>query len=161
MQVSNFQAQTRQDYARPNLFEVTIQGSEQARFMCKAASIPAVTVGVVEVPFMNRKLKVPGDRTFQDWTVTVINDQEFQVRKALMTWQHDITSLDNPWSSLNPFQSHRTLNIIPIDRSGTAIGRSILSGWPSEIGAIDMSWESTDAVQEYTVTFSVTWNNGM
>lgn len=162
MKTSKFTANIDGDYARPNLFEVTIPGADGAKLVCKAASLPATTVGVVEVPYMNRKIKVPGDRTFADWTVTVINDNAMEVRKALLSWQADIQGFDEWDGGLGDHPTsdttHKIMEVDMFDRGGAQIGTVQIEGWPSEIGSIDLSWESNDAVQEFTVTFSVTWS---
>jgi len=158
--VSAFTQQYSDDYARPNLFEVEIQDLG-GQAVCKAASLPAATVGVVEVPYQNRKLKVPGDRVFQDWTVTIINDDAYSLRDGLLQWQNGIQGdLDMTQGNGGVGPSHRSITVRPFDRDGSAgLGAVDLYGWPSEIGAIDLSWETNDAVQEYTVTFSISWDN--
>jgi len=166
MNYDNFSSQLQSgssNYARPNLFEVSIglAGQDQT-FVCKAASLPATSVGIVEVPYQNRKLKVPGDRTFQDWTVTIINDERMSIRHQLLEWQSEIQGFHSFGSDGNtPDDHHRTLTVTPKDRAlGDLLDSEVdLYGWPSEIGAIDLSWETTDAVQEYTVTFSITHDN--
>jgi hypothetical protein len=167
MNYDNFSSQLQagaQNYARPNLFEVSLDLASEERFVCKAASLPATTIGVVEVPYQNRKLKVPGDRTYQDWTVTIINDEEMAVRSALLEWQSEMQGFHFFGSDgSTPLDHHRNLIV-------TALGRDMdelmndpseitFFGWPSEIGSVDLSWETTDAVQEYTVTFSITHDN--
>jgi hypothetical protein len=164
MNYDNFSSQLTagsQNYARPNLFEVTLDLNSEERFVCKAASLPATTIGVVEVPYQNRKLKVPGDRTFQDWTVTIINDENMAVREALLDWQSQMQGFHEFGSDgKTPLQHHRNLNVVTLgrdmDESNAMAGDITFSGWPSEIGSIDLSWETTDAVQEYTVTFAIT-----
>ena len=104
--------------ARPNLFEVTIptfpssivdawgSGDQaengQFKFMCKAAALPASTIANVPVPFRGRILKVAGDRTFAPWTVTVINDEDFQLRTAFERWANVISKLDDATGVTNP-----------------------------------------------------------
>jgi hypothetical protein len=166
MNYDTFSSQLKsQNYARSNLFEVFIglAGQDQ-KFVCKSASLPATSVGVIEVPYQNRKLKVPGDRTFQDWTVTIINDESMSVRKELLAWQNDIQGFQNFGSNGDtPRDHHRILTVTPMDRTMGAIGDTEvdLYGWPSEIGSIDLSWETADTVQEYTVTFSITHDNSV
>ena len=163
MNIQDFSTQvTSQDYARQNLFEVIIEGVENLRMVCKAASLPSAQIGLIEVPYMNRKIKVPGDRTFIDWSITVINDEDYTQRNALLVWQAALAGFESfSGSQTTPYNHHKTLNVIPYNRDGSAnIKSSIeLFGWPSEIGAIDLSWESTDAIQEYTVNFSISWDN--
>ena len=160
MNVSEFNNQYSGDYARPNLFEVSIAQMD-TKMMIKTASLPATTVGVVEVPYQNRKLKVPGDRTFADWTATILNDEAYVVREALLQWQSEITGFTSFASTVDVSAAHRAITIQPLNRGGeTSSHLAIVYGWPSAVGAIDLSWETVDAIQEYTVTFSVSWDDG-
>ena len=93
MKVDKFAAQAATDYARPNLFEISVDGMD-IEAVAKAGSLPAATVGVVEVPYQNRKIKVPGDRTFADWTVTIINDESYAIRQLFLEWQKGIQEFD-------------------------------------------------------------------
>ena len=160
MNVADFGKQYSGDYARPNLFKVNIAQIDSEMWI-KTASLPATTVGVVEVPYQNRKLKVPGDRTFADWTATVINDESYVVRSALLSWQEAITGFTSMASTMGVSTAHRKIEIQPLKRDGSNDTHiENVYGWPSEIGAIDLSWETVDAVQEYTVTFTVSWDDG-
>jgi hypothetical protein len=161
MNISNFSNQTKSgDYAHSNLFKVMLQGDNESEFMIKASSIPATTVGMIEVPYLNRKIKVPGDRTFADWTVTVINDEAGSVRQKLIAWQSEMQAF-HTWQSEEsgaPQAAHRNMVVQPMGRTGGSGGVAVVvSGWPTEIGAIDLGWETADTIQEYTVTFAVTW----
>ena len=167
--VSNFNNQYTRDYARPNLFMVNIDkitaiagGPTGGGMFVKAASLPATTVGMVEVPYQNRKLKVPGDRTFADWTATVIQDEGYGLRNQLLEWQRDITGFSDFKSVHTVSAAHRLITIQPYNRDGLPVvtQQANVYGWPSEIGAVELSWESADAIQEYTVTFSISWDDG-
>jgi len=162
MNINDFSTQiTANDYARQNLFEVTINGIEGLRMVCKAASLPSAQIGLIEVPYQNRKIKVPGDRTFIDWSITIINDEGYSQREHLLQWQGDMAGFEDfHGSTQSPLDHHRILTVQPFDRGGSNSNHAVeLKGWPSEIGAIDLSWESTDAIQEYTVNFSISWDN--
>jgi hypothetical protein len=127
----------------------------------KTASLPAATVGVVEVPYQNRKMKIPGDRTFADWTATIINDEAYVVRKGLLDWQKNIVGFLDFKTSESVGKAHRSISIQPMKRGGGDTTHSVtVYGWPSEVGAIDLSWETADTIQEYTVTFAVSWDSG-
>ena len=158
--VTDFNNQYSGDYARPNLFEVQI-GDWESKMFVKAASIPATTVGPVEVPYQNRKLKVPGDRTFADWTATIINDQNYVLREALLMWQRNITGFSGMESLIGVSEAHKSIEIQPYNRDGSkATFIHTVYGWPSDIGSIELAWETTDAIQEYQVTFAVSWDDG-
>ena len=97
--------------ARPNLFEVElttlpdqVEGwdADNFRFLCKAAALPASNIASIDVPFRGRIFKVAGDRTFDTWTVTVINDEDFRLRNAFEAWMETISKLDNNLGATNP-----------------------------------------------------------
>ena len=160
----DFGTQYSGDYARANLFHVIITGDKptiSVEMMCKTASLPAATVGVIEVPYQNRKMKVPGDRTFADWTATIINDEGYMIRKHFLEWQKNIVGFRDFKTSESVGKAHRPILIQPIKRSGGDTSHNVtVYGWPSEIGAIDLSWETADTIQEYTVTFAISWDDG-
>jgi hypothetical protein len=166
--VENFNNQYLGDYARSNLFMVKIAGigaihggPEGGGMFVKGASLPETTVGMVEVPYQNRKLKIPGDRTFADWTATVIQDEAYSVRNQLLGWQADITGFNTFTSVHTVGAAHRLITIQPYNRDGSeAPIVANVYGWPSSIGSVDLSWETADTIQEYTVTFTISWDDG-
>ena len=183
--ITDFKTQLRGGGARPNLFEVDItnfgggtDGSGDLgfgedvqtdfRFFCKASAMPTQTIGSVDVPFRGRILKVAGDRTFEPWSVTVINDESFGVRKAFEKWGNKINGLHSGTGEVSPSQYMGSGIIKQLGRSpegkvtsGTRKATQPLQTyifqdiWPSEIGSIDLSYESSDALEEFTVTFQV------
>ena len=113
--ISGFKSALAGGGARPNLFEVSIDsfpdsissvwGNElrkEFKFLCKASNIPASTVGSIDVPFRGRIFKVAGDRTIDNWSITVINDENFDIRTAFETWHNHIVKLDNNSGATNP-----------------------------------------------------------
>ena len=128
--ISDFAAHFRGG-VRPNLFRVDIEGPEffnNFHFFCKGAAIPASTVGVIAVPFRGRQLQVPGDRTFEPWTVTVLNDVDWQHRTAFENWTHRITAYS---ANVSNFDSgdlgyYGRATVIHLDRSGNVVRRYVL-----------------------------------
>lgn len=162
--VSNFVNQVAGggDFARSNLFEVVIPDVVDSRFLAKAASLPASTVNPIEVPYQNRKWKIPGDRIFADWTVTFLNDANYVLRNGLLVWQeviqgHTTFSGDTQVAGAGV---HKLLEIHPLNReiADQAGAAWTFSCWPTEIGSIELSWDTADQIQEYTVTFAVSWD---
>ena len=147
---------------RPNLFQCRvfppsrkIMGVRGFEFHCKGTSMPASTVGNIPVPYHGRQLMVPGDRTFADWTVTVFNDDGMKIRGYFEEWMAAIQDHQNPTTTL-PIGPYGTADIIQLDRTGKEMRTySITSMYPTEVAAIDLSWDSNDAVEEYAVTFAV------
>ena len=160
--ITDFNNQYTGDYARGNLFEVYIDGlTDQSKMFVKAGSLPAAQIGMIEIPYQNRKLKIPGDRTFGDWEATIIQDEGYVLRTALLNWQAAMTGFSSFTSTAGVSTSHRKIEIQPFNRDGTASAhKANVYGWPLTIGAIDLSWETPDKIQEYTVTFAVSWDDG-
>jgi len=146
---------------RPNLFRVDIQGPEffnNFHFFCKGAPIPASTVGAIDVPYRGRQLKVPGDRTYEEWTVTVLNDVDWQHRSAFENWSHRITAHS---ANVSDFDSgdlgyYGNATVLHLDRSGTVMRRYVLEDiFPTSVAAIDLTSDGNDTVEEYTVGFAI------
>ena len=126
-------------------------------FLVKAANIPASVVGVVNVPYRGRQLKIAGDRTFEPWTVTVLNDQSFKFRAFFEAWSSNIQALQQNFQNSNTIADYQsTAKVRQMDRKGNIIRTYRFEGiWPSNISAIELDWGSNDTPEEYTVEFQV------
>ena len=144
---------------RPNLFRCMIQhavGIPNIEFLCKAAQIPSSTIGNIDVPFRGRQLKVPGDRTFADWTVTVLNDPRFEIRAAFEEWSAKITHHAVNVSTLNHSNIYGQATVVQMGRNGESLRTYRVEDiYPTEIAAIDLGMDTNDTVEEYAVTFAV------
>tara|TARA_A100001015_G_scaffold45270_1_gene49876 strand:+ start:268 stop:795 length:528 start_codon:yes stop_codon:yes gene_type:complete len=148
--------------ARPNLFKATINfpnyaggNSELTSFLCKAAQMPSSVIGQIDVPFRGRQLKVAGDRTFENWTVTVINEDAFEVRNSFERWANGINEHRNGTGILNPADYQADLTIEQLNRQNETIKEIILRGaFPVNVAGIDLSYDTTDTLEEYTVEFA-------
>ena len=162
--------------ARSNLFEVELTtlpagiswNSSDFSYMCKAATLPASNVANIDIPFRGRTFKVAGDRTIDPWTVTIINDESFNLRTAFEEWTDLIAKLDNNLGATDPnaymvnakvYQLGR--GSTPSSKSNSGTANSVLKEyeffniWPSAVAAIDVSYDSTDSIEEFTVDFQV------
>lgn len=149
--------------ARNSLFQVQIAnpangaGDVKVPFMVKAAQIPASTLGMIEVPYFGRKIKIAGDRTFAEWTVTVINDEDFLIRNAMEQWMNSINSHAGnirEFGSASPLLYKSNAQITQFSKTGVPIREYTFNGmFPTEVSTIEMAWETTDAIEEFTVTF--------
>ena len=177
--ITDFRSKLTGGGARPNLFEINLGNfggdgttggwntniESEFRFMCKASSMPTQTIGSVDVPFRGRILKVAGDRTFEPWSVTVINDEDFKVRKGFEAWTEKINALATGVGQVDPNSYMGNGTVKQLSRSATVAGNDtahkvlheykVQEIWPSEIGSIDLSYESSDAIEEFTVTFQI------
>lgn len=142
--------------ARPNLFDVTIGGvNEKLRFTCKAAQLPSSNVEAIEVPYFGRTIKVSGDRTFPEWTITVINDEDFSVRDRFEEWMNEMnghqTNLRDAGSA-SPELYKQDATVTQYSKTGVPIKTYDFVGmFPTEVGAIDVAWDNNNAIEEFTV----------
>ena len=148
---------------RTNLFMVTgnIPGYSNKRaisFLCKAAQIPASSLGTIEVPYRGRRIKLPGDRTFQDWSITVISDANMSLRSAFEYWSAIFNSHVANVTTTNFMQFMPTWSVTQLLRDGEALRTyNFLGCFPSEIGAIDLSYENNDSIAEFPVTINYSY----
>ena len=145
---------------RANLFNCRVTPpnrsgvEEMFQFHCKGTSMPASTIGNIDVPYKGRQLKVPGDRTFADWTVTVFNDSDMYIRGVFEEWMAKMQDhWENKADNMTPYGK---ASVTQLRRDGSDIRTyNITSLYPTEVAAIDVAWDSNDAVEEYAVTFAV------
>lgn len=157
--------------ARANLFQVIINtptganvalNTEQMSFMCKAAALPGSTVGTIDVPYFGRFIRLAGDRSFEDWVVTVINDEPFDLRNAFERWQSAMASFDTKGGKKtglgatgNPATYSANGQIIQYGKEGNIIKTvNLINMFPSRVGEINLSWEQANQIEEFQVTFS-------
>ena len=121
--------------------------------MVKTAGLPASNLGSYTVPYFGRQVKYGGDRTFEDWTVTVINDEDFAVRNALEAWSNAVNSHDSNTRALP--QSYKSNGIVTqYSKNGSPLRTYIFEGlYPVTIDSIPLSWETVDTIEEFGVTF--------
>ena len=195
--ISAFKSKLTGGGARPNLFEVEIpsfpiaagtntwrtgdnQEADTFKFLCKAPTLPASNITPVEIPFRGRILKVAGDRTFDNWQITVINDENFIIRNAFETWMQGISKNSNATGAVDP-TSYMTYALVHQLGRGADNGSNSTSAsqsvsgtsvvplktytffdiFPTTVSAIDLSYENADAIEEFTVDFQVQyWEPG-
>ena len=165
--------------ARPNLFEVSIpaktgvfeytgnDSQNEAKILVKAAQLPASNIASIDVPFRGRIMKVAGDRTFDTWTVTVINDVDFNLRTAFQNWMQAIAQYADGSGEADPQVYKSTATVTQLKRRSSNLGQTSDSGleaaytydffgiFPTNISAIDLSYDTADAIEEFTVEFQV------
>ena len=161
--VDDFKAKIRGGGARPNLFKATINFPnyasssdivETSSFLCEAAQLPGSTMGSIIVPFRGRQLKMAGDRTFDVWTATIINDTDFKIRNAMEVWMNGMGGHSENVGLTNPTDYEADLQISQLDRTGRSINDYVLRGaHPTDLSAIDVAYATTDDIERFTVTF--------
>ena len=151
--------------ARANLFEVegSIGGqtdSELLKFLCKSASIPASNMGEIGIPWRGRTFKIPGDRTFDDWDLTIISDAAFDLRQKFEQWNNEFQSHQDNISSVKNISTNNFMDwkIYWLDREGNRAREYTFVGcWPKVVGAIDVAFDNNDSLAEFPVTMSYQW----
>lgn len=151
--------------ARPSLFQVIInnpvtgEADQKLPFMVQASSIPASNLSMIEVPYFGRKMKVAGTRTYEDWTVTVINDEDFAVRRAMEEWSRRInTYVGNirDFGTSAPAEYKSVADVIQYGKTGEELRRYKFDGiFPLQISTIELDWNSGDTIEQFQVTFAV------
>jgi len=150
------------NFARPTLFKVTFPQiiDDMIQFTCKAASLPASTVGIIEVPYMGRKIKIPGDRTFTEWNITIMNDKDMLVRKQFEDWSntinaHELNVGPNQYGAVTYDAKVQQLGV----DGGVVAEYQLVGAWPTEIAEVDLGWENNDTISEFQVNLAYTyWN---
>lgn len=157
--INDFKSNFTYGGVRPTLFEIQILNPIQPLsdlkipMMAKAASLPASTTGSYEVPYMGRKVKYGGDRVFEDWTVTFINDEDFQIRNAMESWSNSInTHVSNQRALPQAYKSDAQATQFGKDGKTLAVYK-FQGLFPVNIEAIQLAWEQTDTIEEFSVTF--------
>ena len=185
--------------ARPNLFEVILNFpvgakpeasdnqdankstgtsfDEKTRFLVKAANLPASNITPIDIPFRGRNLKIAGDRTFDVWTITVINDTDFAIRNAMEKWMNSMNNLRTATGDTTPNDYQSDAYVYQLGRNGIKAGNDggtinppelngsipVLKGYrfygvfPTNISAIELSYDQPDTIEEFTVDLQVQW----
>ena len=168
--VSDFTSNLINDGARPNLFQVTMatlpaalggNGTNSANaparrlsFMARAAQIPGSSVGVVPMFYFGREIKLAGNRTFADWTITVINDEDFLVRNAMEQWSNGVQNLASTNGRVNPRDYQVDMTVHQLDRNGASVKiYKFIDAYPTTIGAIALDYEQQNQIETFDVEF--------
>ena len=163
--ISDFKSKLTGGGARANLFEVVLNFPDlaqpdsavldKARFLVKGANLPASNVAQIEVPFRGRVLKIAGDRTFDSWTVTVINDTDFAIRSAFERWSNTINRLSDNTGLTNLFDYQADAYVYQLDRDGSTLrSYRFYDTFPTQVGPIELSYDA-QGIQEFTVELQV------
>lgn len=168
--VSEFRSQMQLDGARPNLFEVSMPfpffsapgtASQKLTFMCKTAQLPGSTIGSVSVQYFGRELKFAGNRIFPDWSITIINDEDFIIRNAFERWMNGINShnlnIRNP-GALSPSSYTTDGEVTQYGKKGDTLKKYKFVGlFPIDLSPIDVDWGANDTIEEFSVTLAFQW----
>ena len=175
--ISDFKSKLIGGGARPNLFEVELTtlpdgvtgwDADSFQFLCKAAALPAQNIASIDVPFRGRIFKVAGDRTIDTWTVTVINDEDFVLRSAFENWTQQIADLSTNLGATDPSAYMTNAKVFQLGRGSSKASQDssgdsnvvlkeyeFIDIFPTSVSAIDLSYDTGDTIEEFTVEFQV------
>jgi hypothetical protein len=165
--ITDFKSKLSGGGTRSNLFEVELAFPaavsvdpnvlDKARFLVKTAALPASNVSPVEVAFRGRTLRLAGDRTFESWTITVINDTDFAIRSAFEKWSNYMNRLSDNTGTTDPALYQADAFVYQLNRDGSILrAYHFYDVFPTAISAINLAYE-TDSIQEFTVEMQVHW----
>ena len=174
--ISNFKSAQIGGGARPNLFEVELTTlpagiewpADNFRYMCKASQLPASVIANIDIPFRGRIFKVAGDRTIEPWSITIINDEDFRIRKAMEEWVDLIAKLENNLGATDPRAYMVNAKVFQLGRGSTPSSKNnagdrnavlreyeFIDIFPTNVSSIDLSYDSSDTIEEFVVDFQV------
>ena len=180
--IDKFKSRLSGGIARPNLFEVVLAFPDgvvdasvndldaKSRFLVKSAALPASNITPINVPFRGRVLKIAGDRTFDEWTISVINDTDFAIRSSFERWMNSMAKVSDTSGNTNPADYTRDASVYQLGRSAVAPNSQesaqnmpilrtykFYSVFPTNISQMDLSYDQPDSIEEFTVTLQVQW----
>ena len=169
--IADFQEALAHQGARPNLFEMTLTVpsiptvvNTNFQRLCKTAQIPGSTIGVVEVQYFGRPVKMPGNRTFENLTTTIINDEDFVLRNSMETWMSFLNSHEGNKTEVSGGTAGLNYTGTLIIQQYTRAGKSSTDGrytfnkcWPVNVAPIDLDWGTNDTIEEFTVEWAYDW----
>lgn len=153
--------------ARPSLFNVFLSvpagigidsvSVNKFRFVCKTAELPEMTLSQIEVPYFGRRIKVAGERSFADWSVSVMNDEDFSVRAMFETWHNSmnrlVSNVRDPAVSVENYKTD--LEVVQYGKDGSVLrSYQLVGAFPTALGSIGLNWDSANAIEEFNVTFA-------
>ena len=130
--------------------------------MCKGAGLPASVIAPITIPFRGRQLQIAGDRIFEPWTITVINDTNFAVRNAMERWMNGINEHTANTGLVNPVDYQADMIVEQLNKAGESVKRYDLRGlFPTNISQIELSFDAENQIEEFQVEFQVQyWESG-
>ena len=163
--INEFKSRLRGGGARSNQFKVTLPfpgyaavGGETSdlAFLCKASALPGQSIPSIAIPFRGRELKIAGDRAFEDWSITVINDTDFKLYRAFERWMNGINNMTDNEGIANPADYQVDGFIDQLDRNGKTLKSYTYRGlFPTTLAAIPLDYSTNNTIEDFAVTFAI------
>ena len=154
--------------ARANQFKVTLNfpsfvsngnsAATKGQFLVESASLPGQQIGIAQVMYRGRAVKLAGERMFDNWSVTVLNDTDFDIHNAFESWMQQINSKSENTGVINPLLYTTNMQVEQLDRNGIALKKyTFQDAWPVSISPINLSFGENDQVERFEVQFAYGW----
>ena len=163
--INDFKSRLRGGGARANQFKVTLPfpgyaavGGETSdlAFLCRSTAIPGQDIAAIKIPFRGRELQIAGDRKFEDWTITVLNDTDFKLYRAFERWMNGINNMTDNEGIANPADYQVDGFVDQLDRNGTTLKSYTYRGlFPTKLANIALSYDAQDKIEDFEVTFAI------
>lgn len=169
--IQDFLANFQGGGARPNRYEVILtfpdgvpgaqDASRKIGFTCKASAVPSTNIGIVEVPYMGRMVKIPGDKVWDDWTCTILLDNDLKGRKVFETWHEMLLGFRSNVAQpqmVNPNNAFASAEVVLLDRADGVLagGNYLVEGiFPQQVSEVTLGYDQNDQIMEQTVTFAI------
>ena len=161
MNINEFAASMRLGGARPNLFRVQFQSPFNSLlavpFRVRAALLPAMTLGTLPAPYMGRVKKLPGNRTFEPWNVTIMEDEDLEIKNALEQWSNSINSMEgnvNTFNSPAPIEYETQATVSLLGKQNNVLREyTMINMWPKNVSQVQLDWETNDQIFQHDVEF--------
>ncbi len=168
MSILEFKASLLSGGARANQFRVTLNfpsfvsggtsAAQKAQFLCEAASLPGQTVNITPVMYRGREVKLAGERRFDNWQITVINDNDFAIHNAFESWMNIINNRKENTGLTNPLAYTIDLQVEQLDRNGVSLkSYTFADSWPTAVSPIQLNFGDNDNVERFQVDIAYSW----
>jgi len=168
MSILDFKAALLGGGARGNQFRVTlnfpgfvtdgVQAATKAQFLCEAASLPGQSVNVTPVMYKGREVKLAGERRFDNWQITCLNDNDFAIHNAFESWMDNINSKEQNTGLTNPLSYTANLAVAQLDRNGNTMKTyTFTDAWPTVVSPIQLNFGDNDNVERFQVEIAYSY----
>lgn len=171
MNISSFKSALTGGGARPNQFRCRLifpavipnaaQASRAGEFLCEATVLPASNLGVATAMYRGRRIPLAGDRTFQAWQITIVNDADFTLRNAFEAWTHYINNVRDNTGVQNPNLYSVDMGVDHLDRNDNVIKTyNFIGAFPVSVDPINLGFGENDSLEKFTVTIEyINWDS--
>jgi len=166
MNIEEFKARLGAGGARPNQFRVKlafpgyVTGVDPSySLLVTGAALPASNVNPAIIQYRGREVKLAGERIFDPWTITVVNDSEFSLRAPFEEWMNGMNDRETNEGILTPSDYQVDIVVEHLDRNDAVLPGGVYTlrnAFPIQMSEIALNYAQNDIFEEFTVTWQYT-----